>query len=94
MKATGNITQGKTVERHLSEGSLSPYSVVKFYGPGIPERVAGKDVFVTGWRTNRHGGQTFTIRTKEGATDSLELGTNAKVGVYVDQADAKTDFDS
>jgi len=94
MKAQGNITLGKTADRHIAAGTLVPFSVVRFYGPGIPERVLGEDVFVTGWYNNNHGGLTFTIRKQSGSSDALVLGPNAKVGVYVDQADAKADFDS
>lgn len=94
MKAQGNITIGKTAERHIAAGTLVPYSVVRFYGAGIPERALGQDVFVTGWYNNAKGGLTFVIRTKSGAGDALALGPGAKVGVYVDQADAKADFDA
>lgn len=56
MKAPGNITLGKTIEQHLASKVLVPFTVVRFYGEGTPERVAGKDVYITGWYNNRSGG--------------------------------------
>ena len=94
-KATGNITQGKTVERHITEGSLRPYSVVRFYGPTVPAEYAGKDVYVTGWRNSPTGGYIFTLVVPVGATFAttpFSRRPEDKVGVYVDQADAKADY--
>lgn len=95
MKAPGNITLGKTIEQHLASKVLVPFTVVRFYGEGTPERVAGKDVYITGWYNNRSGGLTFTIRVAVGSTfaDSVvDRPLTAKVGVYADQEDAKADF--
>lgn len=93
MKAQGNITQGKTIERHINEGTLNPYMVVRFYGPSTPERFVGKDVYVTGWY-NTGSGLTFTVRTSNGASDVCPRHYEDKVGIYVDQADAKADFEA
>jgi hypothetical protein len=95
MKAQGNITQGKTIDRHITEGTLRPYSVVRFYGPTTPAEMVGKDVYVTGWRNSPTGGYIFTLVTHVGETFATtpfgRKGTD-KVGVYVDQEDAKVDY--
>lgn len=95
MKATGNITLGKTIARHFVSRTLNPFTVVRFYGEGTPERFVGKDVYVTGWYNNNKGGLTFTIRIPVGTTFAdtvIDRHHDDKVGVYVDQADAKADF--
>lgn len=95
MKAQSNITQGKTIERHINEGTLKPFSVVRFYGPTTPESLVGKDVEVLGWRPSPNEGYIFTLRVAVGttfATTPLGRKDTDKVGVYVDQADAKADF--
>lgn len=97
MKAQGNITQGKTIARHINEGTLTPFMVVRFYGPTTPAEYAGKDVYVTGWRPSPTGGYIFTLRTRVGqtyATTPFGRKDTDKVGVYVDQADAKAEFEA
>jgi hypothetical protein len=91
MKASGNITIGKTVERHITEGSLTPGAVVKFYGKFAPARYEGQDVKVIGWVAER-GGYNLIVTTGKGFRDSVRCPEGSKVGVYADQADALADF--
>jgi len=90
-KATGNITMGKPFARHLQDGTLKPFSVVRFYGEGIPAKFTGRDTYVVGWY-RQPAGWNIEVRTLLADT-TITLQDTSKVAVYTDQDDAKRDWD-
>lgn len=89
-KAAGNITMGKPFARHLQDGTLKPYSIVRFYGEGTPAKFIGRDYYISGWYRSGEG-YTATITTLLADT-VINLKDTSKIAVYTDQDDAKRDW--